>query len=102
MPEIMHTLHRYIRLPMPTLIVIAIVVAVFVVAFASGFYTSRLMDEARVQEQAEARFGEFLTVGIDLGIVTVDTQKLDEIACIASESEWEDEDADEQEKGDEP
>ena len=90
MPEVMRTLPRVARPTTPALIVIAVVA---VASFASGFWTSRLMDEGRVREQAEARFGEFLAVGIDLGFVTVDRQKLDEIACIASEAQWEDRDA---------
>ena len=93
MPNETPTLHRVARPTTPALIVIAVVTAVFLVAFTSGFWTSRLMDEGRVREQAEARFGEFLAVGIDLGFVTVDRQKLDEIACIASEADWEDREA---------
>jgi hypothetical protein len=62
-------------------------------SFAGGFWTSRLLDEDRVRDQAEARFRELLTVGIDLGFVTVDTQKVAEIEVIAAEADWESRDA---------
>ena len=82
------TLHRVARPTTPTLVVVATVAVAF---FASGFYTSRLLDEGRVREQSQARFQEFLSIGTDLGFVTIDQQKLDELECITAEAEWADE-----------
>jgi hypothetical protein len=62
-------------------------------SFAGGFWTSRLLDEDRVRDRAEERFRELLTVGIDLGFVTVDCQKAAELECIMSEADWESRDA---------
>ena len=78
------------------IIVVAVVATVF---FAGGFYTSTLLNEHRVREQSAERFKEFLTIGIDLGFVTVDRGKLDELECIATEAQWEDDDAAERAKG---
>lgn len=90
MPEEMQERHRVARPTTPTLIVVAVVAVVF---FMSGYLTSTLLNERRVTEQSMERFWEFISIGTDLGILAIDTQKLDEIACIASESEWEDKDA---------
>jgi hypothetical protein len=84
--------HRVSRPTAPTVIVFAVVAAVF---FSSGFFTSRLLDEGRVRERSAERFDEFLSIEMDLGFVTVDRQKLAELICIAAEAEWEDGDADE-------
>jgi hypothetical protein len=81
------------RVPRPAIVHAASLAIVATAFFAGGFWTSRLLDEDRVRDQAEARFRELLTVGIDLGFVTVDTQKIAEIECISSEAEWEDHDA---------
>lgn len=84
--------HRVAR---PAIIHVASLAIVAAAFFASGFWTSRLLDEARVREQSEARFREFLAVGIDLGFLAIDRQKLDEIICAMSEAEWEDREAEE-------
>ena len=99
MPENMRTLHRFARPPTPTLIVIAVVAATF---FAAGYLASTLLNDGRVREQSAKRFKEFLTIGTDLGFVTVDRGKLDEIVCIVSEAKWEDSDALERQKGGRP
>jgi hypothetical protein len=95
MPDDIHGDHRFARLSRVNLLVITVVATVF---FASGFYTSRLLDETRVSDQAEKQFKEFLSFGMDLGFVTVDQGKLAELECIISEADWtEDEDAERQE-----
>lgn len=96
MPEIMRTLHRFSRLPRPTLIVVAIVAAVF---FASGCFTNTMLNEGRIREQSEERFREFLSIGIDLGFINVDRQKLDELVCITAEAESEDKESAERQEG---
>jgi hypothetical protein len=47
-------------------------------------------DETAIQEAGQRRFQEFLGVAIDLGIITVDHEKLNETICIATEAAWED------------
>lgn len=79
--------HRVARMDVSHLVVLAIVGAVF---FAGGYCASLLSSEGRVREQSEARFRKFLTIGIDLGIIAVDQDRLEEIACIASESDDDD------------
>lgn len=62
-------------------------------SFASGFWTSRLRDEDRLRRLSEERFREFLKIGVDMGFVTVDMRRLNEIACDTAGSEWEDAEA---------
>jgi hypothetical protein len=64
-------------------------------AFLAGYWTSQWRDEDRVCEQSTERFHEFIRIGIDLGIITVDEDKLNEAICAGSEAEWEDRDASE-------
>lgn len=45
------------------------------------------------KSQGQRQFFEFLAVAANLGIVTVDRERLDEIICIVAEAEWEDRDA---------
>ena len=66
MPEKTNTPHRVARPTTSTLIVVAIVAAAF---FASGYSTSALLNEGRVQERSEARFREFLAVARDPAVV---------------------------------
>lgn len=75
------------------LTLLALILAACAVSFGAGYRTSGRLHQARVFEEGRRQFMEFLTVGIDLGFVSVDRQKMDEINCIVSESEWEDRDA---------
>ena len=62
---------------------ILLVVAVFVVAFASGFVSSRLLYQDRVREEGQRRFDEFLLVADRLGII--DHERLDELSADAGD-----------------
>ena len=76
------------------------IVATTVVATASflaGYCVKNHRHKGRVYEEGRRQFLEFLGIATDLGIVTVDRQKLDELVITASEAEWEDRDAAERE-----
>jgi hypothetical protein len=62
-------------------------------SFSAGYHTCSRHYQEQVIEEGKRRFAEFLRIGIDMGFVTVDRQKLDELECITSEAEWEDNDA---------
>lgn len=78
---------------------IAVVAIVAAASFASGFWTSQLLDGDRVRNQAEERFKELISVGTDLGIVTIDEDKLNEAIIAGSEGPWEDKEAAERGQG---
>ena len=82
------------RLPRPSVVATALFcLASCAVSFwAGGRLASRNM-EKRITAEGQRKFQEFLGIGIDLGFVTVDRQKLEEIIITASEAEWEDRDA---------
>lgn len=63
--------------------------AVAVWAFIGGQAAQKWRDRHMAHEEGRRQFHEFLAVATDLGIVTVDRQKLDEIVCIAAEADWE-------------
>lgn len=89
MPDEIHGNNRFARLSRVNLLTITAVATVF---FASGFFTSRLLDENRVRDQAEKQFKEFLVIGMDLGFISVDQGKVAELECIVAESAWADDD----------
>jgi hypothetical protein len=62
-------------------------------SFIAGYCVENHRHEGRVYEEGRRQFIEFLRIGTDLGFVTVDRQKLDEIVIMSSEAEWEDRDA---------
>ncbi len=72
---------------------VLLVVAVASWAFIAGQATQTNTDRGVMCEEAQRQFREFLTVAIDLGIVTVDRRRLDELTCIVCEAQWEDADA---------
>jgi hypothetical protein len=55
-------------------------------------------DEQRWREEARRQFLEFLQVGTDLGFVTINRQRLDELIITMSEAEWEDRDAEDRQR----
>jgi hypothetical protein len=49
--------------------------------------------EDQIVEEGKRQFAEFLKIGVDMGFVTVDRGKLDEIECVMAEADWEERDA---------
>jgi len=81
---------------------VLVLVAVAGWGFIAGQIAQKRRCETAIQEEGQRRFQEFLGIAIDLGIITVDRQKLDEIICVREESEWEDRDATQRGEGDQP
>ena len=76
--------------------------AVAIAAFVGGYLMGQRRQEELVREQSANRFREFISVGIDLGIIKVDEDKLNEVICTGSEGEWEDRDAAQRAEGGRP
>ena len=76
-----------------------LVAAAMIFSFVAGHAADERRHARLIAEEGRRQFLECLSAAIDLGIVTVDQQRLDEAVCAASEESWEDEDAAASERG---
>ena len=81
---------------------ILIVAAIALGSFIAGYAAGNRRSEERCRQDGHRQFLEFLTVADDLGIVTIDRQKLNEVICTDTKAELEDNDAVEAAKGGQP
>jgi len=62
------------------------VTAVAAIFYASGFWSSSLLHQERVRRASIARYQELLSIGVGMGFITIDEQKLDEAIAAGPEA----------------
>ena len=81
---------------------ILIVATIALGSFIAGYAAGNRRSEKRCRQDGHRQFLEFLTVADDLGIVTINRKKLNEVICTGANAELEDKDAVEAAKGGQP